>query len=815
MRFQFILSHIESGQSLEVSEPDGWKNSALKLEEHEDYHSLIEYFDGSFIFYGDNGEKNGGLHFIKALVRDYGIDTTIVYQISLTFDEFTFHDVFDGQLAITDAEEMPDNKLRIPIIRDDFWSKFIARKDTPVDIQSALDLDDQQTALSQEVNLKLESQIINKTTRYQGNEDIGGYDFSDGVEMGEAGGDPGTVDEVITLWTQGTTALEISEIKDSFELPTVFQDTEPLIDIINIAEESGEVTLTWKFRFQFYFALTYNPASSASTTIYYVRSDTELYYRINEGALQLLQLTGDEHIFPVQTLVGGVNEFVDALLNIETQGTQIINIAAGDRIFFYAKHNITFRYTKGDESFDESTWISRSVEGSILDFSGSGEAPFVNFSFKSVFRKTNGSGFLLHDVGAAITDRVIGELDTFYSKYLGGLLTQARQYAENGCAWAYALIKGLQLRQYSLTEKPFFLSFNQWWKGADPILGLSLCYDIVDGNPVIRVEKRNYTKDISEGTSLDFSSVRQITRKYDNNIIYNKVEIGYARWQAEDVGGIDDPQTKRTYATRFKKVGKGIQIYSEFIAASLAIETTRRQTRIKSADYKFDNETFIIALNPDLQEESPDVSPDLLQFIPELDENFTSITGLLNSETRYNLRLTPARNFLRHQASLQGCLQDYLGSEFKFVGGEGNYDMTSEMIEQSPDCSNEDYEGNVLDEKGNIVVTDDFLHLTDLYEADIPMEWDEYNTIRNNRRKPIGISLTDEDHVPMFIKTLSYRPVKGSATVLMWAKEYLDLSVIEDTAATQECYVIEVCEDALTDELGDILTDQLGVCLTD
>ena len=78
---------------------------------------------------------------IREIIRDYGIDTTILIQISITFDEINFSEVFNGQLGIPDMEEMPNNKIRIPIIRDDRWAKFISRLETPVNIQSITDID--------------------------------------------------------------------------------------------------------------------------------------------------------------------------------------------------------------------------------------------------------------------------------------------------------------------------------------------------------------------------------------------------------------------------------------------------------------------------------------------------------------------------------------------------------------------------------------------------------------------------------------------------------------------------------------------------
>jgi hypothetical protein len=270
MRFRITL--FNDTDSIEINEPDGLRDAVIKLDRDDNFHSLVQFFEGAFIFYGSNDYIDGGFHFIKQTEIVFGPDADLRALIEIAPDDENFLVLHDGQFKLSDLEEMPDNKIKVPIIRDDFWAKFISRLDTPVDIQSTTNLDNEACNVFQPISLQLSSQIINKTTRYEGSETMGGYDFAGG-EMGEAGGDPGTVDEVIVLWSQGTTILEISEIKDSFEILNAFQDTEPIIEVISILDESGEVTLTWKFRFQFNFELLYNPATAASTTIYFVRSN--------------------------------------------------------------------------------------------------------------------------------------------------------------------------------------------------------------------------------------------------------------------------------------------------------------------------------------------------------------------------------------------------------------------------------------------------------------------------------------------------------------------------------------------------------------
>jgi len=328
---------------------------------------------------------------------------------------------------------------------------------------------------------------------------------------------------------------------------------------------------------------------------------------------------------------------------------------------------------------------------------------------------------------------------------------------------------------------------------------------VVEDAQIIRVEEVEYFYDPEP--SLNIPNIRDISRKYDNDKIYNKINIGYTTWKSEEISGIDDTQTQHIYATKFEKVGQTITLWSDFIASSLSIESTRRKTIAESTDYKFDDSTFIIAINPD------DVSPDT--YSPELAENFSDIENLLDPELRYNTKLSPARNFLRWRKWFNGCLQNLLTSYYRFVRGEGNFDMISTMVSSSPDCLDESYDNNSLSEKQSIEVTDEFIHLPNYYEFEVPLEWEDYKTIRNNRTKAIGISLSDVNFVSLFIDQLDYSVMHGKAKITGWTTEYMDISVREDTAAEQLCSpAIAECADAIIDEFGEMLTDEFGACIT-
>jgi hypothetical protein len=769
---------------------------------------------------------------------------------------------------------MPDGKLQAPIIRNDFWAKFINRLDTPVNIQSTTSVDDEAVEVIDNVILRLLSQIINFQSQYTGhsgdnntlddadlattgNITLSGHQIIDtvmttddmrivvkdqpdptqnGLYIASSSGwtlapdantgselegaiiyvingavnkdkafkqyaNPVTIGSTAIDWQEynyvkdyelifiddtgdpvpwieytfdfylsGTVDPEIDEIQNTYTIPVVYLTTpDDVSEQIEITDGFGELEVNAEIHYYFRDELTWT--STGTITGLFITA--ELYVQKNEEAPIL-----------IDSFTNFFTDYPDELI-LTLDGTTTIDVNTGDRIKIYS-HFI----------FDPSTstisgnWVTRRLFGGIT-------SETVTFDFKSKKAASDAGAFLLHDVGAEISDRIISQDDTFYSEYLGSTDTLSRAYPERGCGANYVLARGLQIRQYTLSEKPFFQSFNQWWNGINPILNLGLGYEDVAGNEVIRVEEKEHF--YNDTPLVYFSNVRQITRQYDEDVIFKGIKIGYKIWQAEEVSGLDDPQTKHTYAPPIKKSGTDLTLESEFIAASLAIETTRRKNKEKSADYKFDDNTFIVATR----------NGEGGIFEPETDESFTSVTGLNNPETRYNLRITPARNFMRWLNYLSGFMQSYISKFFKFTYGEGNYDMTSQLTGSCADTL------SIVSEKQDITPTTDILHTAALYEMEVPLDWDDYLTIRENRKNAIGVSQTTEIYYTFFIKNLEYQPMHGKATIQAWCTELMPIEIIGSTIPTRDCEPIPItqCDDAILSELGEEFITESGECL--
>lgn len=349
---------------------------------------------------------------------------------------------------------------------------------------------------------------------------------------------------------------------------------------------------------------------------------------------------------------------------------------------------------------------------------------------------TTCDAWYLGDAATSIVSKLVGQNNPISSSFLN-----------SACA-KFAITKGIQVRGYSVSDKPIQMSFNDWWEGANPILNLGLGYKTISGTNYIEIEKKEDF--YNPATILNLDYVNKIERSYDTKNIFKNIEIGYQKWSAESDYGVDDPQTKRKYRTRFKTVGEDISLLSKFYAASLGIEQTRRNRAEITKDWRLDNDMMIIALN----------SAD--RTIPEKAENFTAITGLTNSSSRYNIRLSAGRIFRNWLKFFNGCLNWYTSNDdFYFASGEGNYDMTS-TLSTTAACPGD---GISFSEKQDIDsgAGNPFMFIPIVYEFEHPITWSQYKIMRTYPKNAIGVSRTNTGHVPCHIVSVEYHVTEAKA----------------------------------------------------
>jgi hypothetical protein len=730
-RFKFTLSHSVAGTKV-ISEPDGWKDCTLKLERHPEFHSLVEYFEGGalggFVFYGSNGVKDGGRDFIYNIDRTYGYNAKITLTVDISFDDgLSYARVFAGVLDLGKKSEKPDNKIMVPVIPDSTWTNFIARMDTPVNLSGSVDIDGNTVAglTASTINLpsqKLRGKFLRNTEYNDANAGL----FSTGY---------GTGTTTYLIWDNSYHDLD--EIDERFEYSSQVSQEDP--------------TTVSKYLFKAKYAGTY-------------RIQTTIYYNILfNSSVDVTSLQ-----FFLKYRNPGDAATTDFAIGSPDSGTGVTSITTG----IFAGNNIdqTITLQAGAEVYLYGVLVlsaSRDVTY-FPDFDSNSGAPFepiytsLEVTADTDFPASTAEGYTVYDALKGVLVRLgLGD----------NPLVSDHFTVATGCAGKFVLLKGLQIRGYTLSEKPFFISFKELWDGLNPIFNLGLGLERSGGADVIRIEKKQDFY-LQTSVSHSFPEVRPV-REYDENRIIKKGVFGFSQWQSENISGIDDPQTKHEYGFPSTHTGETFTVLSKFIAASYAFETLRRvEKEKKSKDHKFDNDTFILNV---IGTSSP--------FTAETGETFTTTTNLLNESSRYNRMLTPKRNMLRWaNYSLIGH-QKHLSGSIIFLSGEGNFDMTTDL-----DCGDgRACLGIICDsiaENGNVSLSTygpgiGYIHLVDTFDYETALAWENYLNISNNKKAAIRISQTTTNYKKLFIDKLEFKVSRGAVSVKAWAAEPFDLVVTE------------------------------------
>lgn len=492
---------------------------------------------------------------------------------------------------------------------------------------------------------------------------------------------------------------------------TVYGSSEPF-ELYQIKREGD---YTFDIQIHSYIDIAGTPSAAGSVIEYY------------------LNVNGTEDTFTTSSEVYGAYTITKSVYS----GVKNLNV--GDQVKIYGK-------SKTGNVGNAMTVVGYNEESTFTGIPS--PATYLNIEANTVYPSSETDAILIKDAADSITQKIIGQDSALYSDYL------------DTCAGQFVIMRGLHVRGYTFAEKSFSLSFDDWWDGIDPILNLGLGYETISGTEYIRIEDK--ASFYSTSRSLDLDYVSGITRSYDREKIVKSIEVGYAKWSAESASGVDDPQAKLVFSTIFEQIGADFKALSKFIAASLAIEQTRRNRKEQGKDWRLDEDVLIIHVT--------DTSP----IIPVLDEEFDSVTNLLNSSTRYNIVLSAKRNLLRLANIFLGGLQSYTTSSLKFVRGEGNYDMSSDYNCGSG-CTDL---GIICDDIGegtdlnltNYAAGIGYLHTPQVYEFTHDLSWTEYKTIRDNRKKAIGVSESNEGHVTLFINTLEYDPFEAKVTITGWLR---------------------------------------------
>lgn len=351
-----------------------------------------------------------------------------------------------------------------------------------------------------------------------------------------------------------------------------------------------------------------------------------------------------------------------------------------------------------------------------------------NIVADTVFQDSTAEALFAHDVGYLLTDKLVGA-DKFYSPFFGDTVKTAIAYASQGYGFRYTMLPGHQVRTRTLADYPWAWTWKEWFDGLDRVFMLGYGPETIEGveKIVVRGREEYYVQD----SSLVLSGVTGIKRSHDLTKLPRTIKIGYESAPCEEFGVLDDAQSVVNYNTRMQRSGEPKESVSPLIAAGLVIEATRRKQLELNRDWRFDNKVFIISIDG-----FAGADP-----LPEFDAHFTNLAGFNNTDARYNIRLWPVFNLLRHLPALTVGLTKYATSKLKFGKGElntnveGTMDHTTDNILTADTLvsQSQDVDVNTEVQRGGA------LHSDEMFTFSHGLSLSEYKTLRDNRHKGLGI----------------------------------------------------------------------------
>jgi hypothetical protein len=266
----------------------------------------------------------------------------------------------------------------------------------------------------------------------------------------------------------------LDEVLDRFEYGTHISSELPT-DVSKYyfkAKYSGTYTITANIR----YALVFSSAVNSTIKWYYV-------FRKN-GVLGTPVQAGSTENFSTSIVSGA---FITNPIIITT----VVDLLVGDEIYIYGELTLSAgRDVTYFPDFDSDLGVPFAPVYTSLEVVAN-----------TIFPETTTDALYIHDTFRSIVERITGIPDSFYSEILG---REVHGYSDNGCNSAYANMRGLHIRGYRFTEKPFFQSFKDQWDGADPIFNLCLTIEDIIPPEEVPPEGRGFTTDLVSDLILKY-----------------------------------------------------------------------------------------------------------------------------------------------------------------------------------------------------------------------------------------------------------------------------------------------------------------------
>lgn len=410
----------------------------------------------------------------------------------------------------------------------------------------------------------------------------------------------------------------------------------------------------------------------------------------------------------------------------------------------------------------EHFWLGFTVDGTV-----SGASFNFLFSFDPDQIEVAYSSFEFFSVAKAwyayeAFQRIISfctDVDkSFISNTLGRVDSYPLAYPQNGKSALNAITNGLSIRNSFFRKEPQ-ISFRELFDSFDAIWCLGWGEKIVNGQRIIVVENREdfYLDEVIH----TFAKIDEINLIAWQDLYYQRVKIGYAKFENDETkNSLDEFNTIHQRFNERTQTNQEYARISSLIASGYAIERSRRNQFLtdQSKGDKYDEDNFIVAIR---------YAEELFKYFPEKNEEFEVVEGIESPDSRYNIRLSPARMFARHAKWVNGSLFRRPQERWRFASGQGNVKLVTQDTEDV-DFADELFENQdfLLSE------TDPCLFQPELISFVVPFDSYLWTKLLNddNRYKLIRVSHTEDDFLEGWINELKIDVNSWKMEVLLLRK---------------------------------------------
>lgn len=400
----------------------------------------------------------------------------------------------------------------------------------------------------------------------------------------------------------------------------------------------------------------------------------------------------------------------------------------------------------------------------------------VNFDKDTLFRieavklcpPTNVQYYAIHEALSRIVENVTNGCIRVKSEYYGRTDSQPYAFPADGCGGLRMITSGLYIR--NAPNAKLFISPKDLISGLNAIdnIGFSIITDPEFGwRSILQIEPVAFF--YKDQQMLTFNAIPSISNEIQESLHYAKINVGYKKWEVEEVNGLNEFNSTREYRTNVETISTTLDITSVLVAGNYPIEVTRQQNFADSgaADTTYDNETFIICL----------VRNGVNSFSVEQNK-ILNPANIFDPATVMNYRISPVRNLHRWFKSIINTYANIFdsNSQIYFNAGTGNF-IAAGILDDNTACRLESGLGNV-NENDNIYINNLVSHAVgtplvknEYASFEYPLNVAEWNSLKDNPYGYISYTCgTDATVQKGFIKEVKYRPAKGMANFLLRKK---------------------------------------------